>query len=274
MASGSESNDKGKPAQENGAGDSRHTPTKKALPASPLPALPEPTDEQVDATVQRLRDLQDKVKLDLVVNVGRVVVKGLYGGDLDALRSRDQKMHSLRKLAAHPDLPFSATTLYYSVGVYELTERLGGVHAREHLTATHYRAMLGLPHTDQESLLDKAQQERWPTRTLEEEAARLRARAHRGGGRPPLRGVVKSVGALHRLVEARKDDLFDLGDADTMAPEEAHELFNRVMDVTAELDRLKEKLRPLMDQSRTIAVEAGGGKGKTAKGASRVQTRA
>jgi hypothetical protein len=238
-------------------------PKRKADP--PVPAisesvLPEPSDDQVAATVQRLCTLQDKAKLDLAISVGREVVDGIYGGDIEALRSRDQKMQSLRKLAAHPDLPFSVTTLFYSVGVYELTDRLGGVHAREHLTATHYRLALALPEGDQQRLLDKAEREMWTTRKLEEAAGKLKSKGRRAGGRPPLRGVTKGVGAIHRLVMAKKDVLFDLGDVETLGPEDAHELFSQVMDVTAELERLKERLRPLMERSRAASVGATDGR--------------
>lgn len=215
------------------------------------PSLPTPSTEQVAATVQRLCALQEKARLELAIEVGRIVVEDIYVGDLEQLRSRDRKMHSLRALAAHPDLPFSATTLHNSVGIYELTERLGGVHAREHLTATHYRLALAVPEEQQLEVLDSANEQRWTTRQLEEEAARLRTRTGRSGGRPPLRGIVKAVGAMHRLMETRKDDLLDLGDLESLGSDQAQELFRRVMDVAAELERVKEALRPLMAERAT-----------------------
>lgn len=230
-------------------------PKRGSAPTRALTSVPAeraaPSTEVIDATVHRLCALQEKARLDLVLAIGRIVVEDIYGGDLEHLRSRDRKLHSLRSLAAHPDLPFSATTLYYSVNVYELTERLGGVHAREHLTATHYRLALAVPEEQQADLLNSANEQRWTTRQLEEEASRLQKRVGRSGGRPPLRGVVKAVGALHRVLETRKEDLLDFGDIETLGTDEAHELFSRVMDVAAELERVKEALRPLMGE-RTI----------------------
>lgn len=114
------------------------------------------------------------------------------------------------RLAEHPDLPFSASTLTRAVGVYELVDRLGGVDAIKRLSHSHLRVVLGSPEKQQQRLLEKAANDSWPVARLETEAQKHR-REGRGGGRPPVPTFIKALHAWRRV--AGDDGAFDVDPA-------------------------------------------------------------
>lgn len=225
------------------------------LPAAALNvAPPVPSQEQLDALAAGIRAVSEQAALEVAVSVGRLIVEGFYGGDLVALRSRDPgKDTSLRRLAEHRDVPYGASSLSRFVGVFELTERLGGVATWQHLTASHWRALLGLPDTTQKKLAREAQEGRWPVARLEAEVAALRStRIPRG--RPPLHPLVKGVRAIHRTLITRSE--FLEGDVSALDPGAAAELLDDLSTITERLEGLKAHLRPLAEESNTIDVRA------------------
>lgn len=158
------------------------------------PALP----AVVDATVDALCELQRQRTIAFSVDVGRIVVEGIYGGDLHRLRERHAKdCPTLRTLAAHPRMPFSATALHQAIGIYLLATRLPGVFDSD-LTLTHLRAVLPYPDEVQDHLLTCAIVESWSARELEHEA-RVWTPAGGKGGRPRLPRVVKTLNQIDRL---------------------------------------------------------------------------
>jgi hypothetical protein len=78
-------------------------------------------------------------------DVGAVVVERLLNGNLDTLRARGRKDHSLRRLAEHPRLPFSSTTLWRCIGAYEVVRSCPEVVQLENLSIAHIVAVRSLP---------------------------------------------------------------------------------------------------------------------------------
>lgn len=103
------------------------------------------SDTVVEDTVERIIRAHRASSLQLALDVGAIVVDGLYGGDLEKLRARGRKGHSLRRLASHPRLPFSAATLWRCIGVYAVVREAPELVRFEHLTLAHFRAVLALP---------------------------------------------------------------------------------------------------------------------------------
>lgn len=118
----------------------------------------------VDETIDALCELRREHAIAYSIDVGRVIVERMYGGDLDRLRARrDKSSLSLRALAGHPRMPLSATALHHAVGVYMLVARVPGLLDTE-LTLTHMRAVLSLSEEAQDQLLSRAVAEGWTSR--------------------------------------------------------------------------------------------------------------
>lgn len=206
----------------------------------------DPTDDQVAEAASQIGQIADQATLQVAVSVGQVIVDVFYGGDMELLRSHDpSKQVSLHKLAEHSDVPFGASRLSRFVRIYELHKRLQGVLPAQQLSFSHYDAVLGLPDIEQQQLLKRAAEDGWSRQTVRDEAGKRRELKGKGG-RPALRPAIKAFNALYRLLDTRRDALDDLEDADGVPLGDAAALFQRISHVAAELERLKERLRPLV----------------------------
>jgi hypothetical protein len=176
-------------------------------------------DSAVERTVEKLRQLARTANLKMTLEVGSIVVDGVYGGDLAAVRRGEATDVPFRKLAAHPNVPFGAVTLWRAVGIYELSTRFPGIAKAKHLGVSHLRAILGLPHDAQERLLRAGEQERWTTDQLEQQASILRPAVSKGAGRRPLLPAVRSLRQVGRIArsEALGGDLFERLDERALA---------------------------------------------------------
>lgn len=138
-----------------------------------------------------------------VVRLGEVVHRGLQ-------RSRggsallDGSQASLRRLAAHPAVPFKVTSLWRAVSVYEMSLRLPHLVDHRNLNISHLRAVLGLPTAVQEELLRRAIEERWTKRVLEQRAA-VHRRAEAPRGRRPNSKLMVIAREIERLVDRTKE---------------------------------------------------------------------
>jgi hypothetical protein len=126
------------------------------------------TDAAIDGVVHRLNALARIATLDFAISVGRLIVETFYAGDIDSWRDRSVKDVFFRKLSRHPDLPMSATALYRSVAIYELSLRLPTDHWTR-LSASHLQLVLPLSRPEQERLLQLANTHEWPVRRLRAE---------------------------------------------------------------------------------------------------------
>lgn len=141
----------------------------------------------VDGLVQELRRLHQATGLHLMIRVGALIVDRIYGGDPARWRSHGRKDTSFRKLAAHPDSPFEASTLSRAVGIYLLTRRRPDIARLAHVGPSHLQEILGLDEGTQDRLLERAESDAWSTRRLRDEvrAAPGNARGRRRLPRVP-----------------------------------------------------------------------------------------
>jgi len=122
----------------------------------------------IDGLVKRLRDIHRTSKLMLAVDVGCLVVLQLYNGDVQTLHKTGRTHDGFRKLADHPDLPMSKSTLWRYVRVYELTSRMPWIVPGK-LTVAHLTLVLGVEPDEQERLLRMAEDQGWSSARLSKE---------------------------------------------------------------------------------------------------------
>ena len=214
---------------------------KQAALTAAAAAHPEPTDAQVEAVALQVRQVSDQAGLQVAVAVGKLILDSFFGGDLEALRSRDPgKDTSLRRLAAHPDVPYGVVTLSRFVGIFELTERLGGVSRWKHLTPSHWRTIVSLPEKVQEQLVRKAEDERWTAEQLENAARKYRKAG--GGGRPALPLAARGLGAVAGVFKRNFDALGEVDDLQGLKPERARDLLQTLAALEAWLPGAKRAL--------------------------------
>ena len=173
------------------------------LPARPSrSAPPELIDYDLDArvnhTVLRLNALCKKATFDFTIAVGRIIVNDFYGGDTLALRSRGPKAFSFRKLASHPDLPMSPASLYRSVAIYSLCERLG-VLQWKHVSTSHLRLVLPLPPEEQARLLECTEAQAWSVQRLRQEIV---SPTRNSDAATPRNARVKLHNTIRRLADS------------------------------------------------------------------------
>lgn len=160
------------------------------------------SDETIERVVLRLNAICRRTTVEFAVTVGRVIVDEFYGGVVMRLRARGEKSCSFRKLAKHPRLPMSPVSLYRSVAIFELCERLG-IEQWKHVSTTHMRLVVNLPAEEQRRLLEAAEAHVWSARRLEHEVAELRVRSARRGGPPRLPRLKKTIRALEKCLDER-----------------------------------------------------------------------
>ncbi len=185
---------------------------------------PAVSDAEIRAAYDEISRLHRTATLDYAIASGRVIVERFFGGDLAAWRQRGPADASLRKLAALLDdnvTPgLTAAGLHRAVEFYDLELRVG-ISGRRQLTATHVRAVIGLPPDRQESLLGRAEARDWTAERLEREAAKLRKPTRPGRPRNPA--FVNTLNQMRRL--AVSDEAFaDLTSAADLDDEEAEVL--------------------------------------------------
>jgi hypothetical protein len=214
------------------------------LPHGSFPKSPSPERERLDELAARLAEQGKDATVDQALEIGRVVLDTLYGGDLLAWRSRAAKAHSLRALARRDDLSVSSSGLYRAVALYELAQNLGGLERWSTLGISHLRLVLGLPSTEQRRLLDAAVGNGWTVAELEREAVAVRKRGPGQlgrGGRPRLPRFVKSVNRLRKAAEGA--ELFaDVEAAAEMSPERLAEIRDVLATIRVRCEALDDAL--------------------------------
>ncbi|MBI5538276.1 MAG: hypothetical protein HY898_36475 [Deltaproteobacteria bacterium] len=163
-------------------------------------------DSLIEDTVGELCRMQCARSLTLMLDVGALIVERLFAGNAELVRLRGRKDRSLRKLAAHPKLPFSAATLWRAVSIYELVQRHPGLVADAKLGISHLRALARLPRASQEALLRQAVSGQWDADRLLAEARKSRSFDPSRGGRPATPALVKAACKLGKLVRRPSTD--------------------------------------------------------------------
>jgi hypothetical protein len=126
----------------------------------------------VDTLVEDLRKVYCGAGTMLMVRVGKLVLECLYGGDVDLWRARGRKDASFRKLAEHPQLPFSRANLARAVGIYVLSLRRPDLFELQGVGPCHLREILALDATSQDRLLTETSKNGWSVCRLHEEVGR------------------------------------------------------------------------------------------------------
>ncbi|WP_437677693.1 hypothetical protein [Sorangium sp. So ce131] len=200
------------------------------------------SDEVIDQVVRELNELHSKAALEEALQMGKIIVDRFYGGDLTEWRAHRSKETSFRRLAARVDLDLrvSATRLYRSVALYELSCRLE-IGAESKLTTTHLRLVIGLPTEVQMALLEDVKRSQWSTERLERETTRLRAALEKRRGRPPAPPLVKAVRKLVRdwkHIEAEIDN----EEGEDLSAKELESVYQAVDDIKSRLELLARRL--------------------------------
>jgi hypothetical protein len=168
----------------------------------------EVASDQIDEVVQQINGICRSTSLEFALRVGSVIIHRFYGGNARGWRDRGPKVHSFRRLAAHPDLALSAGALYRCVAIFEMCDRLHAPSRWRRLGASHLRAVIGVPREQQEHLLTRANEERWSVQVLQMRAQNLRCDRGRGGRRPTsqldkhLRSMDRCLQDWNRAIES------------------------------------------------------------------------
>jgi hypothetical protein len=200
-------------------------------------------DDEVDVVVAKLRRISRDATLHFALSVGAIVIHHFYGGDPAAWRQKGQKGVSFRRLAQRRDLPFSPSLLYRCVAMFELSERLDAVSRWKHLNASHFRAVLGLPHEVQERLLTEANQSRWTVIQLELSVANTRRRDRQRVGRRPTPRFMKGVAALVRCLNANAEVLDDVSELALLESDQVESMCKDLHRVKLLVEKLESSVR-------------------------------
>jgi hypothetical protein len=173
----------------------------------------EPTTEELEIIVMQIKRLSRAASLEFALSVGAVIVHHFYNGDTGAWRLRGSKSSSFRKLAEHPELPFSAGALYRCVAIFELCERLHAPSRWGYLGASHLRLVLGLSPGTQEKLLTTANANRWTVKVLHQEVLRERGKVPSYGGRRVQPPIAKSLKSVRKCLEEHRRMIAQLHEA-------------------------------------------------------------
>lgn len=158
-------------------------------------------EDQMTLVVKKLYQITRESTLDYAIRVGSLIIHYFYNGDARVWRSRGPKMQSFRRLASHPQLPMSPSTLYRCVAVFELCERLNIVERGSYLTVSHLRCVLRLDERDQRRLISAANAERWSVERMQREVRQIASFSATSQRRQPASELVcfgRSVDKLLR----------------------------------------------------------------------------
>lgn len=187
-----------------------------------------------------IRHLTRKATLDLALEVGEIVFRRVFDGDIEAVRAHGPKHASFRQLALHPELPMSATGLWRAVTMFELSQRMPQLKRCKHIGASHIHAVLGLPPRDQERLLARAERQKLKACELRTQAA---ARRKGAGGRPPKLEIVKALEQLRRVAGVPLSTFSDRSVLRRMGGEDVEVALTTIDEIEQRLAALRAALR-------------------------------
>lgn len=179
------------------------------------------------------------------LEIGRIVIDEIYGGDIEEWRASGKNDSSFRQLGRSLEnrgRGVSAMTIYRACGLLELEDRLG-VSALLGLSATHGVAVLGLPGPVQKELLQRAKDKGLTSRQLQAAAAEKRPK--RLSGRKAKPRFVKSLGRVRKMLD--EDGFGELAAAEDMDVDRARSLLETVSDLRERLDTITATLEERID---------------------------
>lgn len=167
------------------------------------PANVEPRN--IEPVVQALRGVNATHSLQASLEAGEIIFRHVFEGDEQVLRARGKKCSSFRRLAAHPELKMSPSSLWRAVAVYELSRRFPEIAQYTHTGVGHVSVVFGLPAAEQFRLLRLTEAQRWTRRYLQKVAREVR-RAHRAGGGVPRCRLIEQLEGLDMMVRDANAD--------------------------------------------------------------------
>src|SRR3954468_6560428 len=137
------------------------------------PAVLASGESDLDSLVHDLRRLYGGAGVRRAIEMGRMIIERLFRNDLTLWRARGRKDVSFRKLEAHPELPFRASTLSRAVAIYMLSRRRTDLLALQHVGPSHLHELASLRDEEQDRLLDQAEAKKWSIRQLRREVGQV-----------------------------------------------------------------------------------------------------
>ncbi len=199
----------------------------------------------VDEVVDCIAEIHRRATIHLALDVGAVVVERLLNGNLDTLRARGRKDHSLRRLAEHPRLPFSSTTLWRCIGAYEVVRSCPEVVQLENLSIAHIVAVRSLPRQRQLELLAAASDGRRPAAWIKHQTRR--SISSPGDAAPARHADLPTQ--LHRIAAAARDCVVQ-GDWNVISESRASAVLNDVAFLQAWVEGLSRWIEARDDARR------------------------
>ena len=169
-----------------------------ATAVTPTASMVKSDDVIVDVAAT-LAEVHSTSSMRLALEIGEIVVRRIFDGDLQRVRAHGPKDVSFRKLAACPRLTMSAMRIWRAVGVFELVSRMPGLKDAKNLSVSHLYAVLGLPNETQEWLLRAAADGRWRVEELEAQATKHRPSESRRRPRMAQPELIVSLRRIERI---------------------------------------------------------------------------
>lgn len=146
--------------------------------------------------------------------IGEAILSGLFDGSRLTWSARGpSKSTSFRELARRLEGSVSKSELHRSVTTHLLVTDLPFIAHATHLTVSHADAVEGLPRSDQERLLHRADDEKWNVRRLREEKRRLVTETEIDDDTPRRGANVAAPESAHSMTRTLKRKLEAMGTA-------------------------------------------------------------
>ncbi len=197
-------------------------------------------DENVEMVVAALKGVNAGHSVASALEAGEIIFGHVFGRDQGMLRARGRKCSSFRKLAAHPDLAMSTSSLWRAVAIYELSLRFPEIVHYVHVGVGHISVVLGLPEVDQFRMLRETEANCWTRRKLQKVATDLRL-GQREPGTVPNARIIDSLAGLEMLAsDIGFDRRFEL-----MSVDEATAALQLVERIRDRVTQVESRLRSL-----------------------------
>jgi hypothetical protein len=164
------------------------------------------SEQEIEEVAVRLKAVCGSHSLQAALEAGDIIFRHLFRSDERMLRARGKKCSSFRKLANHPRLGMSPSSLWRAVAIFELSRRFPELCKYAHSGVGHVSVVLGLPSAEQFRLLRDCEANRWTRRHLQTVVLELRSTA-RVNPQPPTARVVERLKGLEMLLlDTERDD--------------------------------------------------------------------
>lgn len=158
----------------------------------------EPQEDNTEIVVAALRSVNAGHSVASALEAGEIIFRHVFGSDHALLHARGRKCSSFRRLAAHPQLAMSTSSLWRAVAIYELSLRFPEIVNYVHVGVGHISVVLGLPEVDQFRMLRETEANCWTRRKLQKVATDLRLGQREPGSVPNAR-ILDSLAGLEML---------------------------------------------------------------------------